>query len=92
MLPVHPWSAPAFIPGFERSGIRAGLARWSRYREFGGEWRVSDTAKAKSAKSTSPLYLGPNYDPNKAAVVFIFTRWKFLLFVGLQEGKNTAYF
>jgi len=56
MLPVHPWSAPAFIPGFERSGIRAGLARWSRYREFGGEWRVSDTAKAKSAKSTSLLY------------------------------------
>jgi hypothetical protein len=54
MLPVHPWSAPAFIPGFERSGIRAGLARWSHYREFGGEWRVSDTAKAKSAKSTSP--------------------------------------
>jgi hypothetical protein len=56
MLPVHPWSAPAFIPGFERSGIRAELAQRSRYREFGGEWRVSDTAKAKTAKSTSYIY------------------------------------
>jgi hypothetical protein len=32
------------------------IGAWNRYREFGGEWRVSDTAKAKSAKSTSSLY------------------------------------
>jgi len=42
--------------GFERSGTCAGLTPLCRYRKFGGEWRVSDTAKAKSAKSTSLLY------------------------------------
>jgi hypothetical protein len=42
------------------------------YRKFGINWRVSDTAKAKSAKSTSILYLGFNYGSNKAAAAFIF--------------------
>jgi hypothetical protein len=37
----------------ERRGRQTGAC--NRYREFGGEWRVSDTAKAKSAKSTSIL-------------------------------------
>jgi hypothetical protein len=32
------------------------MARLSRCREFGGEWRVSDTAKAKSAKSANHLH------------------------------------
>jgi hypothetical protein len=84
-------SADVRFQGSNGAVGRAGSTQRIRYRKFGINWRVSDTAKAKSAKSTSPLYLGPNYDPNKAAVVFIFTRWKLLLFVGLQEGKNTAY-
>jgi hypothetical protein len=52
MLTVHPWSAPAFVPGFERSGRRAAMGAMHPLSKFGGEWRVSDTAKAKSAKLT----------------------------------------
>ena len=47
-----------FIPEFEQSDMRAGSALCIRCRKFGGVWRVvvSDTAKAKSAKSTSFIY------------------------------------
>jgi hypothetical protein len=46
-----------FIPGPNRAGCRAGRRKHIRCRKFGGEWRVSDTAKAKSAKSTYLIYV-----------------------------------
>jgi hypothetical protein len=67
-------SADIRFQGSNGATGRAGSAQRIRYRKFGINWRVSDTAKAKSAKSTSSLYLGFNYDPNKAAAVFIFAR------------------
>jgi len=36
--------------------MRAGSAQGIRYRKFGGEWRVFETAKPISAKSTSSVY------------------------------------
>jgi hypothetical protein len=47
-----------FIPGFEQSDMRAEVgASRIRYREFGGEWRVSDTAKP-SRPNQRDLHMG----------------------------------
>jgi hypothetical protein len=46
MPPVHPWSALALVPGFERSDMPRRYGPRIRCREFDGEWRVLNAAKA----------------------------------------------
>jgi hypothetical protein len=59
VLPVHPWSATGFHSRVrtERYAHPIG-ASCIRYREFGGEWRVSDTAKSQFGQNQRDSYMG----------------------------------
>lgn len=73
MLPPHPWAALLSFQRFVWCDMRAGWRRTFAIEnsEVNGGSKVSDTAKAKTAKSTSFIYT-PHLRENKEFTLLFF--------------------